>query len=432
MPDQAVETRRAEDQLKAGERFRGADGIRALACLGVFICHIQFYWPVPEGHGLSAIAHKFIGAGDRGVAMFFVLSGFLLSMPFWRAHRAGRGMPDLKVYAIRRLARIAPGYWLCVLVTAAIYGAWHTRWDQIALLLTLGFGNSLLSATYLPRFDGPLWSISVEMIFYALLPLVALGMFRLRKAWAARAYCVAVIGLLALGQSLFLRAAPAIERYVNDPAWFRAKAQSWATHQNAAVLFTHFVVGMLAADLYLVIAAAESGAGAGRRGVERRFNRYDLAAGAALLVMLWGALDPSRDLPQVQFLRYHFPTMHVLVGLCLATLPFSRVLGAWVDNRIMRGVAALSFGIYMWHDPILIWLDKLLKHRLPASYAPNGAYGYVGMGVFAAAALALTCSVAALSYFLVERPIMDYVHRRYRSRPAPRLVQDPVSVVGEQ
>jgi peptidoglycan/LPS O-acetylase OafA/YrhL len=421
MTDGPVATRPAILPAPAAERFTGADGLRALACLGVFFCHVQLNWRLPQGAGAMAVLRKFLDSGDCGVAIFFVLSGFLLSMPFWRAHRRGSGMPNLKVYALRRLARIAPGYWLCVLVMVLIAGAWHTRWDRVALLLTLSFTNSLLSGTYVPRFDGPLWSISVEMLFYVMLPLLALGMFRLRSARAARIYCLAVLVLLAVGQWLFLQAAPAIERRVHDPAWFRASAQSWATHQNAPAMFTHFLIGVLAADLYLVFAAAQSAARPAADRPRRRFNRYDLASAAILLLIAWSAADPRWTLPALSYLRFHWPTLHILVGLSLAMLPFSRHLGPWLDNRFLRTTATLSFGIYIWHVPVQTWVRQPLEHSLSPECVAGGARWYLGTLAFVVAALALTYAIAAASYFLFERPILRYAHRWHAPRPGPRL-----------
>jgi peptidoglycan/LPS O-acetylase OafA/YrhL len=59
----------------------------------------------------------FNSVGGFGVGMFFVLSGFLLARPFWQALDEGKPLPSLKIYALRRAARILPGFWLALTVT---------------------------------------------------------------------------------------------------------------------------------------------------------------------------------------------------------------------------------------------------------------------------------------------------------------------------
>jgi peptidoglycan/LPS O-acetylase OafA/YrhL len=423
-----VATRPGTNPEPARDRFLGADGLRALACLGVFFNHVQGRWAVVPWSRATAVVCKFLTSGSRGVGIFFVLSGFLLSMPFWRAHRRGKPMPDLLTYAVRRLARIAPGYWVCVLVLALIHGLWHTPWDRVSLLLTLTFTNSLLAESHRPWYDTPLWSIGVEMLFYVMLPLLALGMFRLRSTRATRIYLVSVIVLLALGQWLLLRAAPGIEGWVRNPHLFTADPANWAVSHNAPALFTHFLIGVLAADLYLVLAARSSAAGADSRRPQRWCNGYDLVAGGALLLIAWSAADPHWDLPTAEYLNCQWPTLHILVGLALATLPFSRRLGAWLDNRFLRAIAVLSFGIYIWHMPILYGVRALAQHWLAPQYLRGGVYWYWGTLAYAAVSLLLSYAVAAVSYYLVERPVLNRVHHWHRAQPALRLtVPAPVA-----
>lgn len=97
-------------RIIGGQGLAGADALRALACLGVYLAHAGHNL---AGHSslLNELAAK---AGNLGVACFFVLSGFLLAQPFWKAFRHGQTMPDLRVYAVRRLGRIVPGYVVCL------------------------------------------------------------------------------------------------------------------------------------------------------------------------------------------------------------------------------------------------------------------------------------------------------------------------------
>src|SRR5688572_21954674 len=93
------------------ERLLGADFVRAAACLTVLAHHLGQRMSWRADFGPLDWLPVFSRIGTFGVSMFFVLSGFLLARPFWTALDEGRPMPSLKVYALRRAARIFPGYW---------------------------------------------------------------------------------------------------------------------------------------------------------------------------------------------------------------------------------------------------------------------------------------------------------------------------------
>src|SRR5664279_5953773 len=95
-------------------RISGADGVRALAALMVIFHHIfqkldagaQSLW-LQDVHGM-------IIKGASGVSIFFVLSGMLLSYPFWRAYFEKRPHPSIRHYVVRRAARIMPGFYVAL------------------------------------------------------------------------------------------------------------------------------------------------------------------------------------------------------------------------------------------------------------------------------------------------------------------------------
>lgn len=215
-----------------------ADGIRAVACLWVMLAHL--FMELPNAFQLTAQPWVLVYRGHAGVGIFFVLSGFLLSQPFGKAFLAGTALPNLRIYWSRRLARIVPGYWCCVLLTAAASGLLSTRWDIFTLLLTLFFLNSAFAATYAPAFNPPLWSISVEMWFYLFLPLTMMVMFRFRTVRSAIAFLLGLMATLVVAQWLFLLIAPWIETTVNDKSWFSTSESAWATHQNPPAMYAAF------------------------------------------------------------------------------------------------------------------------------------------------------------------------------------------------
>ena len=98
-------------------RLLGADFLRATACLGVLLHHLAFRMDMNAVPDAAEPVLRFLVYGSFGVTVFFVLSGFLLARPFWLALDAGKPMPSLRTYALRRLARIVPGFWLALAVS---------------------------------------------------------------------------------------------------------------------------------------------------------------------------------------------------------------------------------------------------------------------------------------------------------------------------
>jgi peptidoglycan/LPS O-acetylase OafA/YrhL len=362
----------------------------------------------------------FWNAGNAGVVAFFVLSGFLLSLPFWRAFREHRPRPDLRVYALRRLARIVPGFVFCVLLLAVITGQFHTPAGRYQVGTCLTFCNWLFPATYMPEFDGPLWSISVEMTFYALLVLLVLGMFRCRRVGQVRGLLAAVLTVIIAGQVGLMAAAPRIEHAVANPALFAVDL--WTVPGNPVYLFAHFLMGFLAADIYLALGERRSTAPP-PAGPGPYLNRYDLlAAGLMILPLIIFDGRAIRHVPflwrfwplpwELPFLKYNWPMLPLIFALILVSLAMSRRLGDWLDCRFLRVTATLSFGIYIWHVPLL----TLLAHHWPVALD-----GHLGSGVaFSGIGIGLSYLVAFLSYRLIEWPVLRRAHQ-YQLRPRAHL-----------
>lgn len=371
------------------KRVIGADTVRALATLWVFAGHL--FLIEPSLMSIDTAWTRVLRPGYLGVAAFFVLSGFLLSMPYWRAFHTSQSTPDLGRYLRNRLSRIVPEFYVCVLVMALITGAFSTKWGVIQVVGCLTFTNSLLPSTYMPTWNPPLWSIGIEMSFYLMLPVVALGIFRMRSRFSAHVLIITLMALIALGQWLFLKAAPAVEGLVGNAGFFSAGASS--TTKNAVVLFAHFLIGMLAADVYLSRPI---------RLAEGRFNVYDgLVITSASVITL--SLMTRYTLPGLAHMQYQWPTFPVLIGVMLVSLPGSVMCGRLIESRFMTITATLSYGFYIWHIPVLTGL----KHVWPAS--PDGRL--LWLPVFVLAALLSTYAAAWASYRFVGRPALVFMRQ---------------------
>src|SRR4051794_14083239 len=103
-------------------RLEGVEALRALAALGVLSWHVWSHPVIDDHYGVSVgPLTKLFDNGRAGVAMFFVLSGFLLYRPFAAAIVRRTPSPSLRRYFINRVLRIIPAYWVVLLVVAACF-----------------------------------------------------------------------------------------------------------------------------------------------------------------------------------------------------------------------------------------------------------------------------------------------------------------------
>jgi|GEM_PF-1843426 len=358
---------------------------------------------IPAQQQFSSFPLTTIYQGHMGVAIFFVLSGFLLANPFWNSLSNRQPMPSLRHYAIRRLARIAPGYWVCVAITALLAGALSSRWEWIAFALTGSFLNWIFAATYMPAFNRPLWSVSVEMVFYVLLPMTVWLMFKCRSMVGAASAVIASIVLIIAGQHYFLHVgAVHLDRLISDRALFDPSMESWATLQNPLALYAHFLVGVIAACIHQSLSNSKA--------VATQSKQW--AADLMVIVIIFGLLlcegDVGRYLPVMSEMSYGFPFFPAAIGLLLILLPRSIAVGPALDNRPLRLTAKWSFGIYLWHVPLI--------HGTASAFQLTEQSTLWPVLLFVSAVLISVYFVAGLSYHWIESPAIGW--ERKVTRPA--------------
>jgi peptidoglycan/LPS O-acetylase OafA/YrhL len=161
------------EQVSTVDRVASLTGVRTVAALLVMGTHAAY--------GTGKTTHGYVGLiyarMDIGVAVFFVLSGFLLFGPWVRAAATGAEPPSVRRYARNRLRRLMPAYLVTVLAAYAIYefrepgpNPGHS-WAGLVrhLTLTQVYSGDYLSL-YLHQGLTQMWSLAVEMAFYAVLP----------------------------------------------------------------------------------------------------------------------------------------------------------------------------------------------------------------------------------------------------------------------
>lgn len=387
-------------------RLPGADFLRAAACLVVLFHHLALRLSNDEISPPLEIFRSFAHNGTFGVAIFFVLSGFLLARPFWQALEKGRPMPSLRVYAMRRAARILPGYWLALTVTfvlgIAVFGAQLD--DRLVLRYMAGL---LLVAdwhwlTFFPvEVNGPLWSISFEATSYVLLPLGFALLFLpgSRPGRRSRLVWLGIIALALIAQ--WLVAGNLAVDHVRDGGSFGLidLAALWMPRYNPFGFFAMFAIGSLAAGLQV-------------RWEKQHGLLFDLLAlgGLGLSVAVFVAYADAPEASAFGWLDipYGFPWLVLTVALTLASAPSSRHVGRLLDNASSRYIARISFGIYVWHSLVI---ELVRQYWIP----DFTMFSVKDPALFVAASaivIALSIAIAHLSFHLIERPVMIWARGR--------------------
>src|SRR4051794_20233109 len=183
--------------IQAGEvRSAPIESLRAVAALAVLAGHLWIF-SHPPALWYDTYWHRLVTGGGFGVFVFFGLTGYLLFWPLVRHWFGSEDEPiDLRRYARNRALRILPLYWAAVVILLIVQndGGTATLWWRHLL-----FVQSLWYDSY-NMVDGPLWSVSVELQFYVLLPLIAWGLAKVTRG--SRLGAAAILLVLAAGSTV--------------------------------------------------------------------------------------------------------------------------------------------------------------------------------------------------------------------------------------
>jgi peptidoglycan/LPS O-acetylase OafA/YrhL len=364
--------------------------MRGVAALSVLVGH-TLYFGNPSWGQIRTFG---FWMASLGVVIFFAISGFLLYRPFVAARGTSTTVGSVAPsFLLRRAVRILPAYWVALTVLAiwpGLTGVFSSHWWVYYGLL------EVYSPTWLAGGLAPAWSLCVELTFYLALPLIALflasrGVGSLRRgAWR---WEVGALAGLAAGSLIWV-------------AVFNADASTAYLSENLLATFIWFSSGML-------IAAMQVSHPPNLARLLWFLGRpelcWPLALGILALLQFNVFIDLGMNLHLFAAVR---PLDLALVAALLvspAMLGDAGRLVNWVlANRVAVFLGTISYGIYLWHFPILIWL--LGTGFVATSPAP----------VLVTLAITLTAAIAlgSASWYLIEKPLM----RRVRSTMAQRRI----------
>ena len=390
----------------------GLNGLRAIAATSVFAFHAwgQAGKPalVANLGGINLHVDQLLAIGSSGVALFFVLSGFLLSQPFWMAAFGKRSWPDSKAFLVRRFKRIYPAYLVAVLLLALFFDGHHPLWIRAIhtvshLLMVHNFSEATIYSL-----SAPLWSVATEFQLYLVLPLVFWGVQRMVEGYKRRGdrmglprwrwirlafFCAA--GILGVSSYYVLSH---LVRVLNVPPKIASPFGQVILH-SPLVGMVFFATGVVLAGAFVeerLRAPAPP---------TTRSTRGEAGAYAALVTLPLGALLIA-DLPlglnvakPLAVFPLYWPLMAVVFGLLVYWTAQSRQpwgLAGWLETWPLRSLGEVSYSFYLYHD-VMLWLcfNKVAAGQVGTTFTSS-----VGRSLLAFVATVLA---AWLSYQLIEK-----------------------------
>ncbi|MEV7396166.1 acyltransferase [Aeromicrobium sp. NPDC092404] len=388
--------------------FPGLDTIRAVAAIWVVVTHVAF-WTGSYGSGLlGALAQRL----EAGVAVFFVLSGFLLSYPWLRQLRIGSTRDSVGRYALKRVLRILPVYWVAVVAALVLVpqndDTSLPRAVDAFLMIDMYRDGLLLEGLT------QMWSLATEVAFYVSLPvLMAL-----------------LVGAVARGRWRPVRMLAALAGVaVGSLVWVAVAADfltSWGGWVNQALpgYLGWFAIGIG----FAVLDVDRRNAAPGHELALTRWCRTAasapwtcwIVAGALLFVASTPLLGPV-------LLVERTPTQLVcraiLFGLVAAIVVLPSIFGRpsttyarVLANPFLRHLGHISYSLFCCHVIVI----AVLFDRLDLTQFAENMWFVLGL------VLVVSLVVSELLYRVVELPCMR-LKDLGRRRPTAATAETPAS-----
>ena len=383
-------------------RFGALDGLRAFGALAVLCTHVGF----DSGDALRGPFAGLLSRLDAGVAIFFVISGFLLYRPHLIALAEARPRPATRNYLWHRALRIMPALWIATALAAFLLPqppqvtlAWYLR--HAALIQIYFPAHQVAGLTQM-------WSLATEGAFYVSLPLLA--WFMSRRGFSNRRQVrqqLIVLGVFAIGGPLW-KAVMSSPEHASIGLWLPGYLGWFGAGMSLAVwqvarsegLIPDGVIGKLADNPGTVWAGA-------------------LAVFALSTSTLAGPYDLSPASPG------QAATKSVLYAALAILIVFPAVAAVHESNepavvralggRVGHFLGDISYGVFAYHVVVLGVIERLTGHVVFTGGFPTLFW----------LTLSLSVILATLSYRLVERPIMRRGRRDRRFDVSPSPDDDP-------
>jgi peptidoglycan/LPS O-acetylase OafA/YrhL len=340
--------------IHRSSRIPSLDGLRAISIAMVLAGHAASGIPALRDRPLLLYT---VFNGSRGVNVFFVISGFLITSLLLREDRL-TGRISLRQFYIRRAFRILPPFWIFLGTIVLLWklGAFETRWAHLAVAFT--FLRDYIAGDW---WTGHSWSLSVEEQFYLLWPAAMVLAGRRRSLWIASGLIVA---------------APAI----------RVLSHLFVTGRFGPIEF--FMFHMRVDSLMFGCALALVQNSPRLDGFAKRvLNWPGMLLALCFFLFLSGYLNYRFQGYYLLPFGYTFEAITISYLLLYFVRSPDSVGGRLLNSRFLVHVGVISYSLYLWQQ---LFLTDLLRSRL-SNFPVNLIAAFVA---------------AELSWRLVEQPAL--------------------------
>jgi peptidoglycan/LPS O-acetylase OafA/YrhL len=376
-------------------RFANLDALRGLAALSVFGYHLSNHLGVRVDGSLMDVLRLPLVMGWMGVDLFIVISGCVISLlvltspsEHWSPTR----------FLLQRLARIAPLHWLTLALFVVLL-PWPLpaeRW--ISFAANFSFVHIFRTDWY-GQFNGPSWSIALEMQFYLLMALTA-ARVRTANKFVLLGSCL-VISIIS---KLLVMATFGFQVDLLDPGQVHKLV---VRVSQLPVVLDQFAAGYFVAACLVQNNIGQPNTNSQvRRATARRVLFLVVGFLFAVYFAIWyAAVYPEVDPDEA----WNYVFIRTLFGWMFAALVWAACnLGTVPAIWLVRWLGERSYGIYLWHTLVIAIVKDL---------GPMNSFS------FSFLALSGTLICASLSWSFLERPAVAWVKHKTASRVIPANAQ---------
>jgi peptidoglycan/LPS O-acetylase OafA/YrhL len=336
------------------------DGLRFIAIFSVVLIHLSSFFSKKDLYPYNAVSLKdqiepFFTRFSFGVELFFIISGFILSLPFINHFEGRSEKPDLKQYYLRRVTRLEPPY--IASLTLFLVGAILIHKAEVLALLKSYFASLFyLHGVIYPGeaslINCVIWSLEIEIQFYLLAPLLA-QVFRIRRSVRRPLILVGILTSILLQQ------------------YFRAPTRCLYDYLQ------YFLAGFLLSDFYLTKPKDPFG----------KNPALALLFGAIAFVGIWGSFS----------VHYRLAFAFAFYFLVL----FNSLWRRMFSNAVLTTIGGMCYSIYLLHYPIISFFGNPVL-RLPR---PTDLY-FVNWILYGALLFLGILFISGLFFKWIEQPCM--------------------------
>jgi len=349
------------------------DGLRFIAIFSVILFHLSEFLKVKDLTSYAdstdySVLKYIISHGHLGVPLFFVISGFILGIPFAKYHFGQTGPVSLKKYFLRRLTRLEPPYIVAmtILLFGAVFVAEILTFEKgmISYLTSLIYSHNIIFPDILPELNGAAWSLEIEVQFYILAPLMAY-VFSVRSPLKRRA-------VLILTAIFFL----AFNNFSLNPFRFLS-----------IIDYIHyFIAGFLLADLYT----------SSSKILPR--TRYDFLFTSILFITIWLFDEGDINSNLYSFLWHTVQTASIFFFYYYVL--FNKTFRL-LSNSFITAIGGMCYSIYLLHASIFSLFGNAVCGITFSKYT------YINIPIYSVILITMVLVVSSIFYLLIERPCMD-------------------------